>query len=240
MSFESVSSIGRNVARYRKLAGMSAAELAERAGHGLTRSVIANLESGRKSDVSVLQLFAISATLGVPPIRLLIDIERPFDQSPYPMPSPDLYRFFDVQSGLPGADVGHRNYEASAWFMGQPEFGGDAAMQNYREATSQWNAFRTFVNSSVSFRRLQQQLEGARVVSEGMGTDGDAVKAGVPSVEAAEAAVIEAARTHILAIQTARDLGVQLGVDESDIARILERLGLSLPPIGGMAAVSDG
>lgn len=44
---------------------MSAAQLADKAGAGLTRSLIANLENGRKADLSVQQLFAIADALGV-------------------------------------------------------------------------------------------------------------------------------------------------------------------------------
>ncbi|MFD8770102.1 helix-turn-helix domain-containing protein [Microbacterium oxydans] len=68
MSTESnrVVAMGRRIAYYRKARGISAAELAERAGGGLTRSVIANLENGRKVDLSVQQLFAIAEVLNVP------------------------------------------------------------------------------------------------------------------------------------------------------------------------------
>jgi transcriptional regulator with XRE-family HTH domain len=69
--------IGRRIAHYRKLNGWSAEKLAEEAGGGLTRSVIANIESGRRDDVGVRDLVAISVALQVPPAALLVDIERP-------------------------------------------------------------------------------------------------------------------------------------------------------------------
>lgn len=86
MDFEGVSPIGSNVARYRKAVGMSAADLAEAAQNGLTRSVIANLENGRKDDVTVRQLMALSAALMVPPVALLADCFRPGAASIYPVP----------------------------------------------------------------------------------------------------------------------------------------------------------
>lgn len=79
MTIRASDQIGKRIADYRRLAGLSARELAERAGTGLTRGVIANLESGRKSDLTVDQLLAISATLGVPPMALALPIDRPFE-----------------------------------------------------------------------------------------------------------------------------------------------------------------
>lgn len=96
MDFEGVSSIGRNVARYRKAAGMSAAELADTCGHGLTRSVIANLENGRKDDVTVKQLMVLSAALEVPPVVLLADIFDPGSPSPYPLPGTGAQRVAEL------------------------------------------------------------------------------------------------------------------------------------------------
>lgn len=69
--FDRVLAMGRRIAYFRKERGISAAELAERAGAGLTRSVIANLENGRKSDLSVQQLFAIADTLNAPASSLV-------------------------------------------------------------------------------------------------------------------------------------------------------------------------
>ena len=70
--------IGKRVARYRRIAGLSARELAERAGCGLTRGVIANLESGRKTDITVDQLFALSVVLGIPPLVLALPLDAPY------------------------------------------------------------------------------------------------------------------------------------------------------------------
>lgn len=58
--------VGERIAYYRKQQKLSAEELATRAGNGLTRSVLANLENGRKSDLLVSQLMAIAAALNVP------------------------------------------------------------------------------------------------------------------------------------------------------------------------------
>lgn len=71
--------IGQQVARYRRAARISAGELAQKAGAGLTRSIVANLENGRKKDVSVSQLLGMALALGVSPADLLFDARRPYD-----------------------------------------------------------------------------------------------------------------------------------------------------------------
>jgi len=45
---------------------------------GLTRGVVANIESGRKSDVTVDQLLAIADVLGVPPVAIALPLDQPF------------------------------------------------------------------------------------------------------------------------------------------------------------------
>jgi transcriptional regulator with XRE-family HTH domain len=69
--------LGLRLARYRKSNGLSAAELAELAG--TTRSVIANIESGRRTDMSTDELVKLSAALGIPPFALLFPVDRPFE-----------------------------------------------------------------------------------------------------------------------------------------------------------------
>ncbi|MGC7152982.1 helix-turn-helix domain-containing protein [Paenarthrobacter ureafaciens] len=70
--------IGKRLARYRKLAGMTAQQLSDALGGELSRSVIANIESGRKSDLTVDQLFALAWVLGVPPVVLALPVEDPY------------------------------------------------------------------------------------------------------------------------------------------------------------------
>lgn len=77
MSRKPSDGIGDRVARYRRLAGLSAREVAEQAGNGLTRGVIANIESGRKTDVTVDQLIALAYVLQVPPVVLAIPVDKP-------------------------------------------------------------------------------------------------------------------------------------------------------------------
>jgi len=115
-----VSPIGKNLARYRKAEGLSAAELAEKVGEGLSRSVIANLENGRKDDITVRQLIALANVLRVPPAVLVVDLFSPGDDSPYPMPTADTYGEIDLDSfevvRKPGRS---RNSEFLTWFGAQ-------------------------------------------------------------------------------------------------------------------------
>lgn len=64
--------IGRRVAQYRRERNMSAERLAEGTDGLLSRSVIANLENGRKADLSVSQLVSLAEALRVPVANLLV------------------------------------------------------------------------------------------------------------------------------------------------------------------------
>lgn len=119
MPGQSVSPIGMNVARYRKAEGISAAELAEKAGEGLTRSVIANLENGRKDDVSVKQLMAISFALHVPPALLVADVFRPGVESKYPIPSYETAGLDFATREMVKKPGLNRNADLIPWFGAQ-------------------------------------------------------------------------------------------------------------------------
>jgi len=56
---------------------MSAQALAD--ATGLTRSIITNIENGRRETVTLAELESISIALGVPPIALALPVDRPFD-----------------------------------------------------------------------------------------------------------------------------------------------------------------
>jgi transcriptional regulator with XRE-family HTH domain len=69
--------IGSRISRYRKMAGLSARELSDKMGGEMSRGVIANIESGRKTDVTIDQLLALSWALDVPPVALALPLEEP-------------------------------------------------------------------------------------------------------------------------------------------------------------------
>lgn len=72
--------IGERVAFYRKLNGFSAADLSTRTHGSISKGVIANIETGRKRDLTVDELITISWALGVPPLAIALPIESPDTQ----------------------------------------------------------------------------------------------------------------------------------------------------------------
>jgi transcriptional regulator with XRE-family HTH domain len=78
MSERPSAGIGKRLAKYRKLADLSARELSEKIGGELSRGVIANIESGRKTDVTIDQLVALAWALGVPPAALALPVDEPY------------------------------------------------------------------------------------------------------------------------------------------------------------------
>ncbi len=86
------------------MAGYSARELSELAGCGLTRGVIANIESGRKTDITVDQLIALAAVLAIPPAALALPVDEP-------------YRFVRMSDGEHQRIV-NRAHDMIDWFEG--------------------------------------------------------------------------------------------------------------------------
>jgi transcriptional regulator with XRE-family HTH domain len=88
--------LGRRVRALRRTEGFrSARELADEVDNPLvSEGVIRNIESGRKADVSLVQVLEISQALDVSPIALLFDYRRPF----HPVPPPGLGATFTGKS----------------------------------------------------------------------------------------------------------------------------------------------
>lgn len=97
--------IGSRIAQYRRIAGLSARELAEQAGRNLTRGVIANIESGRKTDITVDQMLAIAAVLGVPPMSIALPVDSPM-------------RYVDLTDG--SAPISAPVWVLGEWFRDEP------------------------------------------------------------------------------------------------------------------------
>ncbi|TFD85012.1 XRE family transcriptional regulator [Cryobacterium lactosi] len=117
--------IGARVARYRKMNGQSAEELALRAGAGFSRPVIANIETGRKKELSVSQLVGLSVGLGIAPAALLFDIYKPFGNS-------GIRRINGSQDGSYAQVI-----TAVAWLAGRatlPELGDEMAAETHTQS----------------------------------------------------------------------------------------------------------
>lgn len=155
MTTNGVSPIGLNIARYRKAEGLSASELSDKVGEGLTRSVIANLENGRKEDVTVKQLIALAVTLRVPPVALVVDYFDPGSPAPYEMPD-SSWTGLDLETmtrrTIPGRK---RNRDFEAWFTGantllpsNQEAGAPQMFEQAQNAMQGYNfAWRRFYNA---------------------------------------------------------------------------------------------
>jgi len=70
--------VGKRLAKYRRLANLSAQQLSDRIGGELSRGVIANIESGRKTDLTIDQLISLAWALEVPFVALALPIDEPF------------------------------------------------------------------------------------------------------------------------------------------------------------------
>lgn len=119
--------IAGEVRRYRKRAGMSAQQLAdecEKRSLPMKRSVLANLESGRRTTISVPELLVLADVLGVPAMLLLFP-----------------WGYAETVEALPGRDP-VRPEDAIRWFEGRtgsgalPDVGADSAVALYPEHAS--------------------------------------------------------------------------------------------------------
>jgi transcriptional regulator with XRE-family HTH domain len=73
--------------RYRKERGMSAQEVTDACaavGHAIPRSVIANLESGRRASLDIAELLVLAEVLGIPPVTLLFPPDSAEPVEPLP------------------------------------------------------------------------------------------------------------------------------------------------------------
>lgn len=96
--------IGNRLANYRRLANMSALKLSAATSGRITRTVISNIENGRKADVSVDELILLSLALGIPPVALALPIDEPFKE-------------VEISYGLIST-----NSELMNWFQGNPGY----------------------------------------------------------------------------------------------------------------------
>lgn len=96
--------MGRRIAAFRKREGLSANELAQ--DTGMSRSVIANIENGRRDDITVSELLAISRALRVPPVAIVFDTTRPMSPVPAPNTEGEILRprAIDVIDWFAGLD----------------------------------------------------------------------------------------------------------------------------------------
>lgn len=97
--------------RQGKLTAEQLAEAMTAVGIPWQRSIVANLENGRRDAVSVGELFALALVLDVTPSALLVDLDNPSAEvTPDLTVTPlDLLMWLQMKAPLPGHDLdGHR------------------------------------------------------------------------------------------------------------------------------------
>jgi transcriptional regulator with XRE-family HTH domain len=111
--------VADEVRRWRNAREMSAQQLADectKRGVPIQRSVIANLESGRRPLVNVTELLAIAAVLDVPPLQLLVPLGHAEE--------------VEIRPGEPAV----HSWEAAQRFTGESPYpGGRAVIELFRE-----------------------------------------------------------------------------------------------------------
>lgn len=160
--------IAREIRRYRDERKMSAQQLADRTaelGMEIPRSVIANLESGRRETVTVPELQVLAAALQVAPVELVCPAG--FDEQTEILPD----RMVDPLS-------------ASLWFRGELMLGVEGTETTLRipgeDNQSNTNLVEEYATLLNDIRETEAQVAQATL-------DLDAVMAGVRMTEAAAA-----------------------------------------------------
>lgn len=105
--------VAEQVRRYRKARRMSAQKLADRCaelGYPVPRSVLANIENGRRDSISTAELRVIAAALEVPPALLEVPLGRADVDRVEVLPDVELapweaWQWFTGQHGHPGAPL---------------------------------------------------------------------------------------------------------------------------------------
>ncbi len=130
---------------------MSAQQLSDATaelGHPLARSVIANLESGRRDVVSVAELLVLARALGVPPVLLIF----PLGHEPLVEVLPD--------TKLP-------TWQAARWFVGDDPFPGSG--DDVEESPVAY--FREQDRLLSDWQQARRSLAEARAKTGGAGWD---------------------------------------------------------------------
>lgn len=141
--------MGRRIAKYRRFCGYAtAADLARAIENPrITTATIANIESGRRADVSVMQLIEIASALGISPLLLLTDVFAPFAK-------PEI-------RGLTKDAAKANNSDLLNWFaLEAPTIGhdGEAATEIWSLVTS----FKTLRSRTEKVSKIVEELNGLR------------------------------------------------------------------------------
>lgn len=138
MSQRPSDALGSRLAYYRKLAGLSAERLSHRVP--MSRAVIANIESGRKRDVTVDEMLALAWALDIPPVALALPVEQP-------------NVFLETASGETRTESA-RAHAAIDWFMTGKKPGGATTPQQMI-ATTRLRMLRDYYSTKAQLARAE-------------------------------------------------------------------------------------
>ncbi|MDR2565908.1 MAG: helix-turn-helix domain-containing protein [Bifidobacteriaceae bacterium] len=136
--------IGRNLGRARRAVGLTGEQLAQKTkqiGHEVTRSVIANIETGRREAVTVQDVAALAAALGIPPVMLLYDVAGP------------------RVAALPAVEMDA--IEAEEWWSGHHGAGLVRLDWDFKASNKLQEEWLAALNSKRGLFRLERSLEAA-------------------------------------------------------------------------------
>lgn len=202
--------IAGQVQRIRGERRMSAQQLADATaelGHPVARSVIANLESGRRDTVSIAELLVLARALEVPPLLLVFPVGRE--------------RMTEV---LPGKVTG--TWAAAKWFTGEEPFPvqmsdgawASAGFDEWQEAAT--NYFREQDKLFDSWNHARRRVEEARR-QVGQQTDR-------PDIEQIRAGEVEYLETMLRSVEDQlrrhRSLMRRVGLDPGELNDVLAHI----------------
>jgi len=144
--------IGARVANYRRLAGLTAQQLSDKLGGDISRGVIANIETGRKTDLTVDQVIALAWALEVPFVALALPMDKPF-------------HWLTIAEGSPQmSHVSMRGWTLAGWMMDRPvAFTGE---NNRAGANPAGIVARTLLRSLDELWLLEREVAGTKALMD--------------------------------------------------------------------------
>lgn len=162
---EIAAQVGERVRMYRTELNLSAQNLANRTatlGYEVKRSVIAEMENGKRSTVSVADIFVLARALAVPPVALLLPLESSENINLLPGEATDVWKSFDWITGRKNLQ------QVPKFLLGSDELGNpviqveqDIAENNHWRSSTKSIKLH-FELSRVAFE-YQQNVETAKV-----------------------------------------------------------------------------
>lgn len=166
-------SVAREVRRHRQAAGMSAQQLADRCseiGMPIKRSVLANLESGRRTTVSISEVLVLAAALDIPPALLVFPVGYEEAQEVLPKAEMEPLQAVDWFSGVSAEPVRDRPFANNTLFLFRRHRSLVNRMQRQFEEREYARARFMAAGSGEEADRLEMvrgQIERLRTVVEG-------------------------------------------------------------------------